>query len=114
MLPFSELFTIFLTLMRSNEDAFSDSNLKGYIDPLFPAYRKIIGKMITHVKVNITREIFSGFDTKEVNQNLMSPNFVWMEVLGIYNPEVDLQVHFSQAAAAGYLHSAVVAGLSSQ
>ena len=47
------------------KDAFSDSNLKGYIDPLFPAYRKIIGKMITHVKVNITREIYSGFDTKK-------------------------------------------------
>ena len=53
------------------KDAFSDSNLKGYIDPLFPAYRKIIGKMITHVKVNITREIYSGFDTKEVNQNIL-------------------------------------------
>ena len=41
------------------------------IDPLYPEFKALVGKMINHVTQNLLKEIHSGFDTQEINRRIM-------------------------------------------
>jgi hypothetical protein len=43
----------------------------GYLHPLYPDYDMLLKKMINHVKDYLNKEVLSGYDTKQINTQIM-------------------------------------------